>query len=877
MDTVSEAQDCMFTVPTYNIKPSSIGWWLNNGQYTKQSSSTGTSNTYTTDTSVTEGGFYKLTENHPLVIRFVGRVYGPEGITAYDSAEMGGSTGDNGSMARMRNLRNVTLEGVGSDAIIDGWGFHFICGDTTAQRGRNFELRNVKFYNVPEDCVGMEGQQEGSTITAPVERCWVHHCEFYGPTISNPAESDKDGGDGACDFKRGNYFTNSYCYYEGYHKTNLVGSSDDSLQYHLTYHHNYWVNCEARGPLTRNANVHMYNNVFAGQSSYAMNPRADSYIFSEYNMFYMVKNPMQVKAGGIKSYNDVFASAIGDQQGTIVTDKSQKVNTNCLYANFDTNSSVSYIPSNDYFLQTDLTEVRKTLYISCGTQKDTKLTLDQVTMADISFLPKNVTPVEVTSTPTTLTPGKISKTVYAFKLNNYATVKADVDGSTSILCNEAGVVVAKDSSEVVLAPGIYMIQPVNFQPGGDANNQFGIFKEFTCNSVTINPYDSEELNQQRIDEYNKLVSQIANPVVYNDSCGAAIKAAKNYYNTLGDLQAEVNYTTVDTAYKQYIALGKAEVEGLISSIGSVNETSGTKIVSARTAYDKLKAYDSTVTISNYSTLQAAEAAYQSYAVNACIGFINDIGTVTLSSGEKIALARAAYDSLSSTQQAQVNNYQTLVNAEAEYNDLAKVQEVEELIQTANTLDSYKAAVNAYEALTASQQTKVTGNIDNVYVQYTIALINSIGEVTAEDRETVETAEAVYESLSSTNQDLVTNYQTLVDARATLNEKLAGEYTITFNASAPVGDTDFYTVAGEYKNKTALKLQSSKGSIEFTTTGPATLTIEFASSSSATTVKVNGTEYEISGSTVVITLDSAGTYTITRGSGEAHVSSVTVSQ
>ncbi|MBQ8961819.1 MAG: hypothetical protein IJ071_11510 [Ruminococcus sp.] len=288
----------------------------------------------------------------PLVVRIIGDVKAPTGLTAYDSVDYGGSVGDNGYMARMKSGKDVTIEGVGTDATVNGWGFHFIAESAAPDYGKSFEVRNIHFRNVPEDCVGMEGVQSGSTLTATVERCWIHNCEFYVPSISNPAESDKAQGDGACDFKRGMYFTNSYCYYEGYHKTNLVGASDSNLQFHLTYHHNYWKNCESRGPLARQANIHMYNNVFDGQTSYCMNPRANAYIFSEYNVFNNSKNPMQIKLGAIKSYNDVFSNCKGDQQGTIVTDKSTKVSSDNTYANFDTNSSICYIPSGNYKLDT---------------------------------------------------------------------------------------------------------------------------------------------------------------------------------------------------------------------------------------------------------------------------------------------------------------------------------------------------------------------------------------------------------------------------------------------------------------------------------------------------------------------------------------------
>lgn len=330
-------------------------------------------------TNTNQGILLKLAqEGRPLVVRFIGEVTAPQGLTAYDSADYGGTEGDNGYMARMQNAKDVTLEGIGNDALVDGWGFHFICQTAYPQFGKSFEARNIEFRNVPEDCVGMEGQQESGAITAGVERCWIHNCAFYGPHISNPAESDKDGGDGACDFKRGQYFTNSYCYYEGYHKTNLVGSSDSSLQYNMTYHHNYWKDCEARGPLARQANIHMYNNVYEGQKDYAMNPRANAYIFSEYNLFYQCKNPMQIKSGAIKSYNDSLTACIEDIQADFVTDKNQTVSSSNKYANFDTDSSLSYIPGGNYKLDESVKEAKKNVMAYAGPMKDSVVMPDEV-------------------------------------------------------------------------------------------------------------------------------------------------------------------------------------------------------------------------------------------------------------------------------------------------------------------------------------------------------------------------------------------------------------------------------------------------------------------------------------------------------------------
>ena len=346
-------------------KVTGIGNILNSAGQDNGSGATSKGGTPNTNSDIIE----KIAKDGtPLVIRIIGNVTAPAGLTEFDSVNYGGSVGDNGYMARMQSGKDITIEGIGTDATINGWGIHFIAETANPDLGKSFEVRNIAFRNVPEDCLGMEGQQGDNALTAPVERCWIHNCEFYAPSIANPAESDKDGGDGACDFKRGQYFTNSNCYYEGYHKTNLVGSSDTSLQYHLTYHHNYWKNCESRGPLARQADIHMYNNVFDGQTSYCMNPRANAYIFSEYNYFKDSKDPMEVTSGGVvKRYNDVFDNVRGNEQGTIVSSRTESVASECIYAGFEMDSSISYVPSGNYSLMeatstlgTDLTALFET-------------------------------------------------------------------------------------------------------------------------------------------------------------------------------------------------------------------------------------------------------------------------------------------------------------------------------------------------------------------------------------------------------------------------------------------------------------------------------------------------------------------------------------
>ena len=435
-------------------------------------------------------------DGNPLVVRFIGTVTAPDGLTAYDSVDYGGTVGDNGYMARIKSAANVTLEGIGYDAQINGWGFHFIAStaDAGTIRGKSFEARNLTFWGSPEDSLGMEGQQSGSTITSGVERCWIHNCSFLPQPISNPAESDKSEGDGCCDFKRGQYMTMSYCYFKSAHKTNLVGSSDSSLQYNITWHHNMWEDCEARGPLGRQANMHIYDNYYLRQSSYAMNPRANCYIFSEYNTMEYCKNPMDVTGGGIKSYNDTLLGCSGAMAGTVVTDKSTTVSTANKYANFDTNSSLSYIPSGNYNLQASAAEAKATCLAYSGVMKETVITEDDV---DSSVISSGNIPTASVVLPFSASYGKngsngptatgnttVSNVVYnatkvgttditirgegiVFNLAQSAKVTmTGVSGSyVPVLANSNGTIYITESGTAILPAGTYLIQSSVYDPG----------------------------------------------------------------------------------------------------------------------------------------------------------------------------------------------------------------------------------------------------------------------------------------------------------------------------------------------------------------------------------------------------------------------------
>lgn len=107
----------------------------------------------------------------------------------------------------------------------------------------------------------------------------------------------------------------------------------------------------------------------------------------------------------------------------------------------------------------------------------------------------------------------------------------------------------------------------------------------------------------------------------------------------------------------------------INAIGTVTPDSGDAIAAARSAYDALTAAQKKQ-VTNADVLTAAEARYTDVvAIDGAEKAIDAIGEVTLTSGDAIAAARAAYDALTDSQKAEVSNYNTLLAAEARFAEL----------------------------------------------------------------------------------------------------------------------------------------------------------------------------------------------------------------
>ena len=594
--------------------------------------------TYYGKGNTNQGILLKLAQdNIPLVVRFVGCVSDSglyeaspfdasnesliNGLTGYNGYDYGGSVGDNGHMARMKSAKNITLEGVGDDAIIDGWGFHLICETSHSAYAKNFEVRNLTFINTPEDAIGMEGQENESTltITASVERCWIHHNCFIGPTILSPAESDKSEGDGSCDFKRGRYFTCSYNYFEGCHKTNLVGSSKTSVQFCLTYHHNLWYNCSARQPLARRANIHFYNNFIYGTTDTVSSLRANAYMYSENNYYLGCSRPVsyneETTAGVCKSFGNILVGCYNSYDAYVASSRIEAVNSNCTdgqisYVNFDTNSSLFYYDNvnkkSDCYL-TSANVARIECLAKSGSRYRTNL--DRCLVSDDPNI-TNVASSSTISANTTLSinKGKGVLKVFSVVSDVMLTISATSENGYNpayLLKMNGELVLAISSSdqEVILNEGTYVIVAGQSFTGNNNKND----KEATITKCVFELYDEATYFTKLINNYNNALSLIPNNITYTDECYDLINNATEAYEKLGSRKDEVNNDKLVASINSYKEAGSSFVEGKISLIVSpVTNENASLVLDARSALDKLLEKFSDVIISNLDELEAAE-------------------------------------------------------------------------------------------------------------------------------------------------------------------------------------------------------------------------------------------------------------------------------
>jgi len=240
-------------------------------------------------------------------------------------------------------------------------------------------------------------------------------------------------------------------------------------------------------------------------------------------------------------------------------------------------------------------------------------------------------------------------------------------------------------------------------------------------------------------------------------------------------------------------------------------------------------------VTNYKTLEDAEAVLKHLkdqkAADAVKALIDAIGKVELTDTckGKINAARNAYDALTDDQKELVTNYQTLLDAEALYNDYEKANAVKVLIEAIGKVelsDECKAKIDAargaYDALTDAQKGYVANyqdllDAEALYADYVKAeevkvLIDAIGKVELTDtcKGKIDAAKAAYDALTDAQKELVTNKKVLSDDIELYNI-LAHQPTVVDNGVKVEGkDGDLIPVNVTVKVEVKTSVQAQQG-------------------------------------------------------------------
>ena len=219
-------------------------------------------------------GFKKGKDTRPLIVRLVGQITDPSYMLGGDIV-----IENNNNAASY-----ITFEGIGEDAVADGWGIR-------VKNASNIEISNLGTMNCNSD----EGDNIG--LQQDNEYIWVHNCDlFYGNAGS---DADQIKGDGAMDCKKSTYVSFSYNHFWDSGKSNLLGLSEGlSADLLITYHHNWYDHSDSRHPRVRFYSAHVYNNYYDGNAKYGIGATEGASVFAEANYFRNCKYPMLTSMQG---------------------------------------------------------------------------------------------------------------------------------------------------------------------------------------------------------------------------------------------------------------------------------------------------------------------------------------------------------------------------------------------------------------------------------------------------------------------------------------------------------------------------------------------------------------------------------------------------
>ena len=199
---------------------------------------------------------------------------------------------------------NKTIVGVGSGSGLTGCGFKI--NDVNNVIIRNLKIAKVQAGTGNGDAIHVDG----------ATHVWIDHND-----LSSDTTHGTDYYDGLIDITHaGDYITVSWNYEHDHIKCNLLGHSDsnaseDTGHLRVTYHHNYFRNCDQRGPRVRFGNpVHVFNNYYYNSGTYGVASTCNAGVYVERNYFENTPNTVvsptgSSPAGNVKLLNNYLVNS----------------------------------------------------------------------------------------------------------------------------------------------------------------------------------------------------------------------------------------------------------------------------------------------------------------------------------------------------------------------------------------------------------------------------------------------------------------------------------------------------------------------------------------------------------------------------------------
>lgn len=214
----------------------------------------------------------------PLIIRVVGTVKDSDISVLKD----GNYLNFEGSNSTDCSIEGITLEGIGDDATLYGYGICF-------KRTRGIEIRNLGIMLFGDDAISMDTDNYHN---------FIHNCDFfYGKPGS---DADQVKGDGSIDMKyRSTLTTIAYNHFFDSGKVmGCGGATKEETNLLITFHHNWFDHCDSRCPRLNHTTAHIYNNYYDGVAVYGIGCTEVSNAYIEGNHFRNVQRPMMIAGQG---------------------------------------------------------------------------------------------------------------------------------------------------------------------------------------------------------------------------------------------------------------------------------------------------------------------------------------------------------------------------------------------------------------------------------------------------------------------------------------------------------------------------------------------------------------------------------------------------